>query len=113
MKKGMEKNKVERAGIKEICQWNLSEITDINKGIRNNIQKVRSYVYIRRIWRTKMQRIQEGIKIRLWNSWGTDKKRWLYDVSYVTNIGMATLGELKESMKNNKSSKLNIPEMNS
>lgn len=34
------------------------------------------------------------------------KEMDLYDVSYVTNIGMATLGELKESMKNNKSSKL-------
>ncbi len=27
------------------------------------------------------------------------KEMDLYDVSYVTNIGMATLGELKESMK--------------
>lgn len=34
------------------------------------------------------------------------KEMDLYDVSYVTNIGMATLGELKESMKNNTSSKL-------
>lgn len=34
------------------------------------------------------------------------KEMDLYDVSYVTNIGMATLGELKESIKNNKSSKL-------
>ncbi len=34
------------------------------------------------------------------------KEMDLYDVSYVTNIGMATLGELKESIKNNTSSKL-------
>lgn len=34
------------------------------------------------------------------------KEMDLYDISYVTNIGMATLGELKESMKNNTSSKL-------
>lgn len=34
------------------------------------------------------------------------KEMDLYDVSYVTNIGMATLSELKESMKNNTSSKL-------
>ena len=34
------------------------------------------------------------------------KEMDLYDVSCVTNIGMATLGELKESMKNNTSSKL-------
>lgn len=34
------------------------------------------------------------------------KEMDLYDVSYVTNIGMATLGELNESMKNNTSSKL-------
>lgn len=34
------------------------------------------------------------------------KEMDLYDVSYVTNIGMVTLGELKESMKNNTSSKL-------
>ena len=34
------------------------------------------------------------------------KEMDLYDVSYVTNIGIATLGELKESMKNNTSSKL-------
>ena len=34
------------------------------------------------------------------------KEMDLYDVSYVTNIGLATLGELKESIKNNTSSKL-------
>lgn len=34
------------------------------------------------------------------------KEMDLYDISYVTNIGMATLGELKESIKNNTSSKL-------
>lgn len=34
------------------------------------------------------------------------KEMDLYDVSYVTNIGMTTLGELKESIKNNTSSKL-------
>lgn len=34
------------------------------------------------------------------------KEMDLYDVSYVTNIGMATFGELKESIKNNTSSKL-------
>lgn len=36
------------------------------------------------------------------------KEMDLYDVSYVTNIGMATLGELKESIKNNTSSKLSV-----